>query len=215
MRMKTAVFVAIATLGAVRTPARASDSNGPAFIQDNVPFKLSRNSVLQGVPLKIGDLSVVSELEANSIARTAPLDRATLERCIEAAPDYLQSSEDGTSPDFRGIWHARNGAIDQVLTAYCVDGNVLLGGFQDPPGHGWHEWMFLKLATWNTPIEETHSLHPFAVGTWPHETMYSLDEVRTIDPVSRTIVFAGTSEHGDKALLAAPFAIVTGASARR
>jgi hypothetical protein len=45
--------------------------------------------------------------------------------------------------------------------------------------------------------------------------MYTFDEVRTIDPVSRRIVFAATSEAGDKALLAAPFGIVTGAAARR
>ena len=215
MIVRTAFLVVIATLAGTHAPARAGDSSAPGFYQDSVPFAHSRNRVLDGIPLKIGDLSVVSELEADSIARSAPLDRATLARCIEAAPDFLQWSEDGTSVEFKGAWHAREGAIDRVLTAFCVDGNVLIGGFEDPPGHGWHDVIFLKPATWSTPIKESFNLHPYAVGTWPHETTYTLDEVRTIDPVSRTIVFSGTSENGDKVLLAAPFAIVTGAVAQR
>jgi hypothetical protein len=215
MLVKTAVLVTITTLAGSYSPALAGDSSVPGFYQDSVPFEHSRHPVLDGIPLKIGDLSVVTEMEADSIARSAPLDRATLERCIAAAPDFLQWSEDGATLEFKGVWHARAGAIDRVLTAFCVDGNVLLGGFEDPPGHGWHDVMFLKRATLSTPTKSSFNLHPFKVGTWPHETMYTLDEVRTIDPVSRTIVFAATSDNGDKALLAAPFAIVTEASARR
>ncbi len=213
---RTAALIAVVSLSGVYAPARAVDPKVSTPPQNLVPFELSRDSVLRGVPLKIGDLSLVSEPEAGTLARSAAADPTVWERCLQAGPDWLRWSDDGKSLDLKSPWGSPS--RDQVLTAYCNDGIILIGGYQrraaDDDSHRW-TWIFTKIESWSSPAKVSFLDRPFAVGSWPRQTRYALNEVRAIDPVSRRILFAGTSEDGKEALLAAPFAIVSVGSARR
>jgi len=190
-------------LMAIMPPFATRASDRIAEPQDSVWFKLSRNSVLKGVPLKIGDLAAVTELEADRITRSASSDPGSYERCVLGAPDWVRLSRDGTSVEIDPPFGKPSMVVQ---TSYCENGVVMIGGsLRLAPGESdspRRSWLFVI-----TPGRD-----PVTLGFGPRNVrgagQHDLNEVRAIDPVSKQILFVATSEDGKEALVAAPFAIV-------
>ena len=171
------------------------------FSRENPPFELSRDSVLKGSPLKIGDLSFVSELKANSTMKGVSLDPTLLERCLQVGSDWLRRSDDGTRLELTQPWGSP--PRQQLVTAYCTDCAIIAGGYsQQASGEGGDRRVLFFIA--DSGPATLVLRREFAVES---SDSYTLNEIREIDPVSGRILFAATSEDGEEALLAAPFAV--------
>lgn len=195
----------LAAAAALSTAPRAGVPPSVVESKDSLPFTISRDSVLEGVPMKIGDLVVVTEAEANAIAKHAADGRHRWGRCVEAGPTWVRWSDDGTRLELISPWDLSRGS--RVATAYCAEGIVMIGGATPSPESDEGETEAILFVGGGAAGER----RTLAFGK--HEradngTIYRLTETRAIDPVSRRILFAATSEDGEEALLAAPFAIL-------
>ena len=203
----THIAVSMATFLGILSLSGLYSHAGDVGRAGSAQFAVTKNSVLGG-NLPIGDLSVEGELEADSSAASAPGSWSELQRCIQEGPDWLRLSEDGTTLEVRFPWGST--PLDQVLTTYCDDGIILVGGYRqttsdDDPSRR-KAWLFSMVsAIQSSPTKMTFT-KAYSVGSWARETRYTLNEVRSIDPASGRILFSGTSENGERALLSAPFA---------
>ena len=210
--VRAVVLSVVVGRGACHPSAAAASPNGVLVPTDRAPFVLSANSVQTADPLVIGDLTLVPEQEADALARSAAADPTQSEGCLQAGADWIRRSDDGTSLELKNSWGVP--PLDQVLTAYCHDEIVLVGGFlrrarNDESGR--RGWIFEVVAGDDSAAKIFFDV-PFAVGS---RGRYTLNEVRAIDISSRRILFAGTSERGEQAFLTAPFAVVFAPSARQ
>jgi hypothetical protein len=199
-----AMILGLVGLGGVS--AFAQDSASPESVEHDLPFQLTGDSVYkEGARVRVGDL----RLEEKNATEAVPAldDRSELQKCIQAAPDSLRWSEDGTTIELMVFTSAR----DTVLTAYCTDRIVLIGGYSqmtpDDSPAGRQFWLFTETPGRQEGRTKSSVTKPLGVGQMPRQTHYRLNELRLIDPKSGRMVFSGTSEDGEWALLSAPFAI--------
>jgi len=186
--------------------ASAGDAASSTSVEDDPPFQLTENSVFgKGAPFRVGDLRLEEKNPADAVP--ALDDREELQRCIQGAPESLRWSEDGTTIEL-AVFAA---AGDTVLTAYCDDQIVLIGGYSqktpdgDPTSRRF--WLFTVYPGQLDSRTKVSVHRPLAVGQMPRQTYYRLNELRLIDTESERVVFSGTSKDGEWALLSAPYAI--------
>lgn len=163
-----------------------------------LPPDIAHKRVIGRRPLVVGDLKPASDRDADSLMRYASNDRATLAKCVETGEGVVQWSARGTSLEL-ATSHA---AKTTVATAYCDDNIVLLGGSRQEDEDGEpRTWLFYWI---RTPGQE---FGPVSILASKSHT-YKLNELKAIDPVSRQLLFSGTSADGQDVLLAARFAIL-------
>jgi len=193
-------------------PVTAADTVSVVVPKDHVPFELSRNSVIRGTPLKIGDLTPVTQMEADEMVRNSRSSHEQWDQCVQTGPQWVRWSADGSELELTYPWNSF--PQTHVLTAYCDEGIVFLGGFcvlppdQVPPDDGGDRRIVFFKASPDGPFGPTtvSNDQTFDVGK---SERYRLNEIRAIDPISRRLLIAGTSVKGESVLLAAPFAFVT------
>lgn len=191
--------------GALPTLAAPSSET---FNSASLPFELSKNSVLAQGSLRIGDLSVATDEDIESIEANASTDRAYLEKCMQAALPSIALSEDGTVLELRPPYGTT--LKDKVQAAYCEEGVIFLGGStQRSLGEGapTTSWTLFWDARHSSPVKVTQS-SPFAVGSWPRQSRYNLTAVRAIDPDEKRVLFVASNGKSGEILLVAPFEIV-------
>lgn len=172
-----------------------------------VPAELAKKRIVGRKPLIVGDLKPASASEADVLMNRASDDLRMLDKCVEIGGDLIQRS--GHTLELAAPWGFA--ASTQILTAYCNDGIVFLGGSRQEVEDGTSQtWLFY----WNRkPGQEFGpvSMMPrkvYGPGNWRGRTPYTLTELRAIDPISRQLLFAGTTADGREELLAAKFAIL-------
>ena len=96
------------------------------------------------------------------------------------------------------------------MTAYCTDCGIIAGGYSQRASAEEDDRQVLLFIAGSDSSAATYVLHKgLAVES---SGLYTLNEVRAIDPASGHILFAATSEDGEQALLVAPFAATPAAS---
>jgi len=207
--IQLAVGLGILGLGGIASAAPATEAKEAAAPRA-VPFVLSSNSVLNGIPLKIGDLSVVTAPDAEALMKSASPDKKQLERCGQVGSTWLRLSDDGHELEYKPPFGTQGN--DKVLVAYCDDTTILLGGFRrGTPDDASHKRATI-FSYWSTaearfgPAMEV-SFKTFSVGSGPEAARYRLNEVRAFDTASHRVLFAASSMKGESAFLAAPYAL--------
>ncbi len=202
-----AALLAIASLGGFVPTARSANSRELVVPPDRVPFELFRKSVVEGVPLKIGDLSVVSETEAGALTTNAAIDDTQIERCIAAGPKWLRRSADGTTLELQPPW-GQHGS--RATTALCDEGIILVGGYRQYAADDSENisWLFV-VGPGGTGPTKTFFSPGYFVDKSPGHVRYLLHEVRAIDRESMRILFRAGAENGGEAFLIAPFVFVS------
>lgn len=180
--------------------AQAAGEAARPFPDATVPLEIAHKRVIGRRPLIVGDLKPASDVDADSLLRRVSNDRKTLSKCVEIGEGLLQWSENESSlelaPPLGGA------AMTNVTTAYCDGGIVLLGGSRQEMEDGEpRTWLFYMN---RTPGQE---FGPVSILT-RKSYAYTLTELKAIDPVSRQLLFSGTSADGQELLLAARFAIL-------
>jgi hypothetical protein len=177
----------------------------------SLPFTLSKNSVLRASPLKIGDLSIVPEPEAEALLASNPMTRTAVDRCVHTGHDWLARSADGGGLTLKSPFVSPG---DRVSTAVCNDTGVLVGGCEQRDVDGVTQsrsWIFHAPAAHSDPWGPSKVVfsRSFTVGTPPHQMPFTLHDVMAIDPAAAKIVFSGEAADGTDAVLVAPFAMTT------
>lgn len=202
--------ILLCTLLAAGGPGAGLAADAETKTAPALPFALSANSVLNGMPLKIGDLAVGDPHETEAMTRAGTPTRGQLERCAKLGAEWLALSEDGKSVVFKSPFN--RGPKLEVRTAYCDDTTILLGGDQrGKPDDAAHQ-RAMMFTFWKTdaarfgPTTEVF-FKKYAVGSGADAARYVLTEIRAIDGTARKILFAATSGTGESVLLVAPFAL--------
>jgi hypothetical protein len=196
------------------SPAHPADRRSLVVAPDRVPFELSRNSVENGVLLKIGDLSVVSETEASALMSDRAIDDKQIEECLQAGPTWLRQSDDGTTLELLSPWD-KNGS--RATAALCEEGIILVGGYVQRSADDTKSglWLFaVGPGGTGGPTISIFSPPHFADKT-PAHGRYMVYQVRAIDRESVRILFRAVAENGEDAFLAAPFVLVSAAAGKR
>jgi hypothetical protein len=174
----------------------------------DLPFPLTRNSLMKGTYVQAGDLTIVSESEIGSAMLGTGMSHEDIQRCVDLGPDWLRWSDDGRHLEstFPSSWTL----TDRVLTTYCRDGFILVGGTRDvmrdgatPTRQAWIFEMVFALQSSPTKI----SFGPVPVGSSVDPPRYTLNELRSIDPVTGRMLYSATSADGEPVLLSAPFVV--------
>ena len=191
--MRLALIATILSLGGYTSPASAGDTL----------THMSRNTVLDGDPLVIGELSPISEEEAESLAASTATALPQWQRCFQTGSEWLQWSEDGSKLDLKQPWGSPTEA--QLWTARCNEGWIVAGGYayvrEAREDADKRVLFFVHDPADRTPVA-IGILKAIAVGS----DRVTLNEVRAIDPVSGRMLFAVTSTKGGRQYLAtAPF----------
>ncbi len=170
-----------------------------------IPFEMTRHAVLKGVPLKIGDLKLEGDLDAD---QQEPLSRELAEACEQQGPEWLQSNRNGEVLEVLDPYGKER--QDESLAAYCSDEFILVGGVRRRADHDpTMAWLFIMAdGLQSSPVEVVFTSHR-VVTEGVRKMKFELNAVRSIDPDSGRIFFAGTAADGEKVLLSAPFALVT------
>lgn len=180
--------------------SNAGDSTPPVETGPGV-FELSTNPILEGDRLAIGNARRVSATEADGFAGIGPRDDEVWQRCLQIGPTWLSESGDGSELELQWPW----GAPDKhrLLTAQCGDGAITIGGYAV---HGTEDnpelraLLFLYDPTQTGPVTLILGEEVTAGSD-----KFTLNEVRTIDPLSGTVVFAATTKTGAESYLVAPY----------
>lgn len=204
---------ALLSLGGFASPAHPSNPDELVVRPDRVPFELSRNSVVDGLLLKVGDLSVVSETEASALTSDRAIDDKQIEQCLQAGPKWLRRSADGTTLELLPPWD-HNG--NRATAALCEEGIILVGGYVQRSADDTKSgvWLFAVGPGGTGPTNSFFSPPHFADKT-PGHGRYMVHQVQAIDRGSMRILFRGVAENGEDAFLTAPFVLVSAAAAKR
>lgn len=195
-----AAVVGILSLVGSAAIAHAAGELAPPFPDRTVPSEIARKRVVGRRPLVVGDLKPASDLVADSLMRRASNDRTMFAKCVETGEGLVQWSEGGSSLELAPS--LGRAAMTNVATAYCDDGIVLLGGSRQEEADGEpRTWLFYWIRT------QGQEFGPVSILT-QKSAAYTLTELKAIDPVSRQLLFSGTSADGRDVLLAARFAIL-------
>ncbi len=217
---RSATVAAVICLSFLAGALRAAETQANAIAGASLPLQLSPNSILKGLPLQIGDLSVVSESEAGTIGNGAAVDRNYLARCIQAGPDWLRWSDDGVSVELKSPWspmamtQGMTPPKDQVVAVYCDDETILVGGYvrrateENAPRQAWIFSVHRKADGTVSGPARTFFARSYTANMMTGQAQYTLNELRAIDPASRRMLFAGTAQDGSAVLLAAPYTVI-------
>lgn len=209
-----AAVAALLSLAGAYAAAGIGDPKQTAGFENNPTLELSRDSVLQGDRFLIGDVKLVSPVEADALAVSASSGAPQWSRCLTNGPDWLRESEDGGGLDLVPPWGSA--AKDRIITAQCNAGQIRIGGHTLLRGSDEsvvkRAMLFLSVPSRDGPVKIVFTKQYAANGM-----RLTLNEIRAIDPASGRILFSATHEDGTRALAVAPYAAleVTGASLQK